>query len=128
MLTRFSFLFLCCLLLLIPFLPLGTRAQSLPIPPSGHGVTGNQEPGNSGRWVTLHIRVFLEGPFQAGGMNVQLLSQGILPYAQPYIIPPWSHTGMENTSIFTPDAVDWVLGEFRYAPFAAQPHAATKLQ
>lgn len=77
------------------------------------------------------IRVFLEGPYENGGMSTALNAQrGLLPgqtptdagfaatpAGQPYNVPPWNYEGREGMGYSDTDyhsgAVDWILVSFR---------------
>ncbi|MCD4697011.1 MAG: hypothetical protein K8S16_12310 [Bacteroidales bacterium] len=77
----------------------------------------------------LDISVFLEGPYSTGGMNVELLTSGLLPLFQPYNVSPWNYNGAESvTSIPNPDVVDWILIELRDAPDAVSATSGTLIQ
>ncbi len=70
---------------------------------------------------SLHLKVFLGGPFNGSVMNADLNS--ILPLAQPYNVAPFNYSGTENvSSIPGTDVVDWLLIELRDA---SSPGAAT---
>jgi len=63
-------------------------------------------------WYNMHIKVFLEGPYNSGQMNADL---GNIPNSQPYDMAPWNYDGLENTPVIPADVVDWVLVELRDA-------------
>ncbi|MBN1341010.1 MAG: hypothetical protein JXA03_16900, partial [Bacteroidales bacterium] len=79
------------------------------------------EPMTSATWsgppvqsMTLHLKAFLEGPFNGTGMNTGLNTGGFIPLAQPYNIAPWHYPGTEAvSSIPGAGVVDWVLIELR---------------
>jgi hypothetical protein len=61
-------------------------------------------------------------------MTTGLNNQGVIPFTQPYNMPPWNYSGTENVSaIPNPDIVDWVLVELRDAASAATATAATRI-
>jgi len=63
---------------------------------------------------SLDLKVYLEGPFSATGMNTDLNTNNLLPFQQPYNIYPWYYNGTENVSVIpNADIVDWVLIELR---------------
>ena len=65
-------------------------------------------------FIDLEITVFLEGPFNGGLMNTDLIP--VLPINQPFNVDPWYYTGPESVaSIPGTDIVDWVLIELRDA-------------
>jgi len=68
-------------------------------------------------FVTLDIKAFLEGPFNASTMNTSINDSGDLPLTQPYNTPPWNYAGDESvTDIPNINIVDWVLIELRETP------------
>ncbi len=74
--------------------------------------------------INLDIKVFLEGPFNGVDMNPDL--NAILPLNQPYNLPPFNYTGMEQVDdIPGMDVVDWILVELRDAPSAAEATGGT---
>jgi hypothetical protein len=65
-------------------------------------------------FISLNLKVFLEGPFNTTVMNTALNSSGLLSLSQPYNGIPWNYTGTENVaSIPNANVVDWVLVELR---------------
>jgi uncharacterized protein (TIGR02145 family) len=65
-------------------------------------------------FISLNLKVFLEGPFNSTLMNTSLNANGLLPLSQPFNLSPWNYGGNENVpSIPNPDIVDWVLVELR---------------
>jgi hypothetical protein len=67
----------------------------------------------SGLPFTLHLKAFLEGPFNSGVMAYLLNFFGYLPLSQPYGTSPWWYNGTESV-VQPPDyVVDWVLVELR---------------
>ena len=64
----------------------------------------------------LHVKVYLEGPFNGTNMNYGLTE---LPLQQPFNIPPWNYNGFESVSQIPNHVVDWVLVELRSAPDSA---------
>jgi PKD repeat protein len=68
--------------------------------------------------IDLEISVFLEGPFNGGSMNSDLIP--ILPFDQPFNVDPWYYSGAESvTAIPGTDIVDWILIELRDATAAS---------
>jgi len=62
-------------------------------------------------------------------MNTSLINSTILPFNQPYNIPPWNYDGTESVdSIPNPDIVDWILVEFRDATDVASATPATTIE
>jgi|GEM_PF-3496321 len=76
----------------------------------------NTNPNHS---VTFNLKVFLEGPYDAGqtGMTGDLLTRGLVPQGQPYFDYPWNYQGTEGTgwlpSDYPVETVDWVLVTLR---------------
>ncbi|MBN1339571.1 MAG: Ig-like domain-containing protein [Bacteroidales bacterium] len=67
--------------------------------------------------INVDLKVFLEGPFEAGLMTTYLNSNGYIPLGQPFNIPPWNYPGTESVaSIPNGDIVDWILIELRETP------------
>ncbi len=65
-------------------------------------------------FISLNLKVFLEGPFNGTGMNTDINTTGLIPLAQPYNGVPWNYTGTENVpSIPNANIVDWILVELR---------------
>ncbi|MCD4696419.1 MAG: lamin tail domain-containing protein, partial [Bacteroidales bacterium] len=74
----------------------------------------------------VNLTVFLEGPFDAGGMNTDLIALTDYPLSQPFNTTPWNYNGMETVgSIPNPNIVDWVLVELRDASSALNATQAT---
>ena len=62
--------------------------------------------------ILVKVKVFLQGPFNAGSMNTTLYSLGDIPTAQPYTVSPFNYAGSESAT--TPaGVVDWILVELR---------------
>ena len=62
----------------------------------------------------VRAKVLLEGAYTTvGQMNTQLISNNVLPNAQPFNRSPWNYAGSENVSIFPNNITDWVLVEVR---------------
>lgn len=77
--------------------------------------------------ILVHLKVFLEGPFQAGQMRTDL-NPVYLPLIQPYSAAPWNYTGTEQVSFIPdPDIVDWVMVELRETPGDASQAFATNM-
>jgi len=78
-------------------------------------------------FISLNLKVFLEGPFNSTVMNTILNSSGLLPLSQPYDGVAWNYTGTENVaSIPNAGIVDWVLVELRETTGDATTAAADK--
>lgn len=68
--------------------------------------------------LQISAKVFLEGPFNGSGMNVDINSK--IPLTQPYSGSPWNYNGTESVSAITnPNIVDWVLLELRATKYWA---------
>jgi len=72
--------------------------------------------------ILANIDVLLQGPFISGAttppyMTSTLNADGLIPTSQPYNVPPWNYSGIEEVDVnfFTsnPAIVDWVLVELR---------------
>ena len=74
-------------------------------------------------YIDLEITVFLEGPFNTGNMNSDLITY--LPLIQPYNADPWYYSGLESVTAFPGNIVDWVLIELRDASTASLAGGAT---
>lgn len=68
--------------------------------------------------VSLHARIFLEGPYQSGSMTKQLNYSSLIPLNQPYSGSPWNYGGTEHVSSIPANCTDWVLVELRTSPDA----------
>ncbi len=78
-------------------------------------------------FISLHLNVFLEGPFNGTGMNTDINTDGLIPLAQPYSGVPWNYTGTETVpSIPNASIVDWVLVELRETTGDASTATADK--
>lgn len=75
----------------------------------------------------LSVLFFLEGPYNGTFMNIDLVTNGLLPYNQPYDGAPWNYAGTESVVTFPPNVVDWVLVELRDATAPELATPATKL-
>lgn len=60
-----------------------------------------------------NLKVYLEGPYSAGGDSMTTAINADLPLSQPYSGTPWNFGGNENVSSIPPDVVDWVLVDLR---------------
>ncbi len=74
--------------------------------------------GNSTNNLSCQAAAYLEGAYEgAGNMPSENLFESLIPYHQPYVMPPWSYYGTENLSNFPIEQmdqiVDWVLVELR---------------
>ncbi len=84
---------------------------------------GSTISGEDGRWGTAfgqfsfkvyaNVKIFMEGPYNSGGMNTDLNSAGYLPLTQPYTGHPWNYSGSESVASMPSDIVDWVLIQLR---------------
>jgi len=63
--------------------------------------------------VTVNAKIFLEGPYNSGGMSTYLGDNDLLPAAQPFNMIPWNYSGTESVGSIPEDVVDWVLVELR---------------
>lgn len=77
------------------------------------------DPASFRRTLDVDLKVFLEGPYMEGTgmMSTLLRDEEILPAAQPFNRTPWNYAGTEavaSSSDLPPNAVDWVLVEFRW--------------
>jgi hypothetical protein len=90
--------------------------------------------------LRLDLTVYLEGPYQAGGvMGTNLNTNGYLPLSHPYAptMPyydmtdpgniPWYYTGPGTVSSIPPNVVDWVIVELRDATTPANATSATTI-
>lgn len=78
--------------------------------------------------IDLDVLVYLEGPYEGGGMNTLLKDRGEIPLEQPYNVSPWFYTGTENVVSIPDDVVDWVLVDLRDATSAAAATPATSIE
>lgn len=71
----------------------------------------------------LNVLFFLEGPYNGTFMNIDLVTNNLLPNNQPYDGAPWNYAGTESVVTFPANVVDWVLVELRdaTAPELATP-------
>ncbi|MCD4681724.1 MAG: hypothetical protein K8R86_00460, partial [Bacteroidales bacterium] len=75
-------------------------------------------------YIDLEITVFLEGPFNGGSMNTELIP--MLPLNQPFNVDPWYYNGDESvSSIPGTDIVDWIFIELREATTASLADGTT---
>jgi hypothetical protein len=63
--------------------------------------------------LKANLKVFLEGPYQNGGMATALYDNELLPSSQPYSVAPWFYNGNESFSSSPSTTVDWILVELR---------------
>jgi len=74
--------------------------------------------------IDLDITVFLEGPFNSGMMNTDLIP--LLPKSQPFNVDPWFYPGTETVAdIPGTGIVDWILIELREATTASLADGTT---
>lgn len=66
-------------------------------------------------YLLLSLRAALEGAYGSGAMRTDLLSQGLIPKAQPYNQAPFNYSGTESLGTVPDGTVDWVLVELRTA-------------
>lgn len=62
----------------------------------------------------LHIKAYLQGPWNGGEMTTSLYEGGLIPLMQPYGTVPWQYEGNECVSVIPADAVDWILVQVRH--------------
>ena len=75
--------------------------------------------------IQLDLSVFLEGPFNGNGMNLDLKNLDFIPLDQPFDTTPWEYFGTESVISVPSNVVDWVLVELRDALDAASATEAT---
>ena len=63
--------------------------------------------------ISLNLTVFIEGAFQNGIMTTKLKDLNLIPFSQPYSLPPWNYNGQESVTVIPDNTVDWVLIELR---------------
>ena len=63
--------------------------------------------------LSANIKLFLEGPYLAGNMSINLNTFGFIPTNQPFNTTPWNYTGTETVTSLPSGAVDWILVELR---------------
>ncbi len=63
--------------------------------------------------ISLNLTAFIEGAFQNGIMTTKLKDLNLIPFAQPYSLPPWNYNGQETVTVIPDNTVDWVLIELR---------------
>lgn len=73
------------------------------------------------QFIAVNAKVYLQGAWNVsnGNMNTALLTNGVIPLAQPYSGAPWNYAGTENVSSIPANVVDWVLVELRTGTAAA---------
>ena len=77
----------------------------------------------------LDLKVFLEGPYQGTYMSTMVNLLGYMPLDQPYNIPPWNYSGIENLDEIPTEAiVDWLLYELHDATDANSINETTLLE
>lgn len=74
-------------------------------------------------FVSIGLKVFLEGAFANNEMKTFLNDAGLMPVAQPYFTAPWSYDGEETVFSLPQNAVDWVWVQLRET--SAGPSTAT---
>lgn len=88
------------------------------------------------QFISVDLKVFLEGPFDIGSISTTLADEGLVPLDQPYNPalpyfgnnkPVWIHTGNENVASIPAGVVDWIIVEFRDADNAAAASSATTM-
>jgi len=75
----------------------------------------------------LNVLFFLEGPYNGTFMNIDLVTNNLLPNNQPYDGAPWNYAGTESVVTFPANVVDWVLVELRDASAPELAIPSTKL-
>lgn len=63
--------------------------------------------------LSANIKLFLEGPYLAGNMSVDLNTFEFIPLSQPFNTTPWNYAGTETIASIPSGAVDWILVELR---------------
>lgn len=63
----------------------------------------------------VHLKVFLEGPYNPATETMTTIIQSIIPITQPFNRAPWNYNGSENILNMPSNVVDWVLVEARDA-------------
>ncbi|MBN2175655.1 MAG: hypothetical protein JW731_16110 [Bacteroidales bacterium] len=103
------------------------------VPHAGLGMVGSftvLEPAG----IAFNLKVFLEGPYDAGSMTTSLAGNDHIPLQQPFNPglpyhgnnnPVWLYSGSESVASIPPDVVDWVLVELRDAASAALATGST---
>ncbi len=66
-------------------------------------------------FVTLDIKVLLQGCYDVSLGTMRTSVNSMLPMAQPYNVVPWSYAGTETLTTMPADITDWVLVELRDA-------------
>ena len=86
--------------------------------------------GTDPSFLTLDVKVFLEGPFDSGTelMETTLNTNDLIPLDQPYNTAPWNYAGTETVASIPADVVDWVLVELRDAATPEEALPATKIE
>jgi hypothetical protein len=70
--------------------------------------------------LRANVKVYLEGPYQNGGLVTSLYENELLPSSQPYKNAPWFYNGNESINSNLSTTVDWILVELRSAQNPAQ--------
>jgi hypothetical protein len=65
--------------------------------------------------LSANLKVFLEGPYQNGGMTTSSSFTNSIPQNQPFTASPWDYHGLESFSTLPTNVnvIDWVLVELR---------------
>jgi len=62
--------------------------------------------------LDVKCKTYLQSAYDDNSMMDESLN-GIVPYQQPYFIPPWGYHGTETLNSIPPGMVDWILVELR---------------
>jgi hypothetical protein len=73
--------------------------------------------------ISVNLKVFLQGPYNAGLMTTRLSDDNLLPLSQSYSGTPWNYNGTENVAGIPSDVVDWALVELRIDTTASSKFA-----
>ena len=88
-------------------------------------INQNYSAGPFGQWgIFGNLKLMMQGPFDAGGDTMRAAIQNVLPFTQPFNVPPWTYAGQENVSSIPNGVVDWVLIELRTGTAAGTKVAA----
>lgn len=69
--------------------------------------------------IILNLKIFLEGPFDAGIMRTDL-NPADIPHSHPFSGHPWNHfLPASVAAVPSPGVVDWILLEIRETPYGA---------
>ncbi len=82
---------------------------------SGNTINGTGSSANYsfGEFLTLNIKILLQGPYSNGIMKKTLNELKYIPKHQPFNVSPWNYLGAEQVTVIPPTIVDWILVELR---------------